>query len=87
MESHIKAILCLLRMHELIQQEHTGTPDGFAELLRISRRQLYLMIDILKDYGALVDYDRCRQTYYYQESFEITVAQLLMLEEKAVVAS
>jgi len=79
MENHIKAINCLFRMHELIQQERTGTPDEFARTVQISRRQLYNMIQTLKDYGANIQYDRCRRTFYYTSFFNFTLGQLLFL--------
>ena len=80
MENHFKAIHCLYRMHEEIQAGRTGTPDEFARTLRISRRQLYKMINIIKDYGGFVKYNRVLRTFYYAEEFDINLAQLLLLD-------
>jgi len=78
MENHIKAIHCLFRVHELIQQERTGSPDEIADILQISRGQLYKMINSLKDYGASIEYDRIRRTFYYTGTFDITLNQLVL---------
>ena len=56
-------------MHERIQKEHTGTPMEFAKAMQISRAQLYILLNILKDYGASVKYDRIRHTFYYCDDF------------------
>jgi len=76
MEKQIKAVERLYRIHELISKEHTETPDKFAKRLQLSRAHLYRIINILKDYGFPIMYDRNRQTFYYSESFKITVAQI-----------
>jgi len=79
MENHIKAICCMLNMHDLIKQEATGTPDEFAKKIQISRRQLYYMIQTFKDYGASIRYDRSRRTFYYEDHFEVNINKLLLL--------
>ena len=37
------------KAHQLILEEKTGTPEEFAEKLKISRSQLYNLIDNLKE--------------------------------------
>ena len=53
----------LYKIHQLILQENTGTPDEFAALFRLSRRQIYNIIEILKDYGADIRFSRTRHTF------------------------
>lgn len=60
-------------IHELIEKRKTGTPDGFAKKLRISRRQLYYIIDELKLMGAPIDYDIQLKTFFYSEKCEINI--------------
>ena len=52
-------------LHKLIDKEHTGTPDEFAKLLQISRRQLYNLIEELGQFGVEIKYNRVRQTFYF----------------------
>lgn len=40
------------RLHHLIRCQATGTPDELATRLHISRRQLYNILEFLRDVGA-----------------------------------
>jgi biotin operon repressor len=51
----------------LIRQEHTGTPDKFAEKLHISRTTLYEIISECRSYGVKIGYSRVKGTFYYKE--------------------
>jgi len=42
----------LSKLHKLIQEEITGTPKELANKLNISERNIYFMIDWLKDNGV-----------------------------------
>ena len=86
MENHIRAIHSLYRVHELIKKGRTGTPDEFAQIMQVSRRQLYKMIQTLKNYGASVKYDRALQTFYYTDSFTINLGHLLWINAPAFYA-
>ncbi|MDR0834758.1 MAG: HTH domain-containing protein [Candidatus Symbiothrix sp.] len=66
----------LYDIHLCIKQENTGTPDEFAKKFHLSRRQLYNIIEELKDYGAVIEYSRIRQTFFYVNDFDITINQL-----------
>ena len=63
----------LHRIHKLIQQQATGTPDEFAERLHLKRRQLYNILKEFKDYGANIRYNRYKTTFYYANDFEVSV--------------
>jgi hypothetical protein len=56
---------------KLIQEEATGNPEKFAGQLHLKKRQLYNIIEEFKSYGADIQYDRIKQTYYYASDFEI----------------
>jgi len=68
-----KSLERLSRFHKLIQKEITGTPRELANKFNISERNIYLMIDWLKDYGATIKYDRKRKTYFYPKAFELKI--------------
>jgi predicted DNA-binding transcriptional regulator YafY len=66
----------LYEIHRLILLEKTGTPDEFAERFHLSRRQLYNILDELKDWGADIKYSRIEHTFYYVNDFDIKINQL-----------
>jgi hypothetical protein len=78
--SGLKYISRLERIDQFIRQERTGNAPAFACRLEISVRQLYNLIDELKDLGLPVEYCRTRQTYYYRYHcriiFEIRVEEI-----------
>ena len=78
MENHFKAIDCLVRLHELINQEQTGPPNELAHELGISRGQLYKMIATLCDFGADVQYSRTHRSFSYGNRFEIPIIQVFL---------
>jgi len=76
MKNDMKATDCLCRLHELIQQGRTGTPDELACRLRISRAQLYRILNVLNDYGADVRYSRTSNTFAYNNSFKMSFTKV-----------
>jgi transcriptional antiterminator len=66
----------LYEIHKLILQERTGAPDEFASKFHLSRRQLYNILDELKDWGAEVKYSRTKHTFYYANDFDIKINKL-----------
>ncbi len=67
----IKTLERLQRVHSLIQKECTGSPYELACKMNISERSIYNLIDYLRDYDAVIGYDRGRKTYYYQNNFSL----------------
>lgn len=61
------------RMNYLITLKSTGSPDEFSQRLNISKRQLYNDLEMLREIGAEIKYDRCRGSYYYENSFDIDI--------------
>ena len=78
------------RIHQLIQREATGTPEEFAERFNIRKRQLYNILEEFKDYGAHIRYSRVKNSFYYENDFEvmvkITVLPLSNQEQRTVLA-
>lgn len=69
----IKNLERLQQLHSLIEDECTGSPSELASRLHISERLVYHLIEQLKDFKALIRYDRGRKTYFYQEYFRFQV--------------
>lgn len=59
------------KAHQLILEEHTGTPNEFANKLKISRSQLYNLIDRLKAYEAPIKYNKKTESFYYSKPFDL----------------
>ena len=82
--STMKYVARMERIDQLIRQEMTGKATNFAERLHISVRQLYNLIDELKDMGLPIAYCRTRQTYYYKVPcrivFEVRIEELSIRE-------
>lgn len=80
----LKQLERLRKVHKFIQQENTGTPNEFAANLGISRRQLYNIIEYLKEIDAPVLFSRKANTFYYKYDFKLLVnvsVQVLVNEE------
>lgn len=58
------------RIHLLIRRKATGTPKKLAQRLSISERQLYNILDLMKELGAPVYYNMAIDSYCYE--FEVT---------------
>lgn len=69
----IRSLERLQQLHNLITKERTGPPKELARRMKISERLVYLLIEYLKDYNANICYDRNRQTYYYDEDFQLDI--------------
>jgi predicted DNA-binding transcriptional regulator YafY len=70
----IKQIERIQRTNKLICRESTGNPDALANRLNISRRQVYRIIEFLKENGAPVKYNRLSETFYYENNFELQIS-------------
>lgn len=60
-------------IHYLISSHSTGAPDNFAEKLNLSRRQMYNLLEELKDIGLDIAYSRIRRTFYYRYPVELKI--------------
>lgn len=61
------------RMHRLLINRSTGTPEECAHQLGISRTTLYELIDELRSQGAQITYSKSSRTFYYREPFDIII--------------
>ncbi len=58
----------LEQMDALIRRKCTGPADQLARQMGISMATLYRYLEILREKGAPIAYNRYRCTYYYRES-------------------
>ncbi len=61
----------LKRLDILIRRKATGTPAQLARRLDISRASVFRYINELKGVGAPIQYCKSRESYYYEEHFEL----------------
>ena len=59
------------RLHALIRRKATGAPHQLAHRLDVSRATVYRYLEELKALGAPLAYCRLRQTYYYENDFDL----------------
>lgn len=59
-------VIRLERINHLIKTKATGNPRQLSQRLHISERLLYQYIALLKEMGAPIQYDRFRETYFYE---------------------
>ena len=60
-------------MHELIRSEKTGTPNDFAQMLHLSRSQLYNKLGFMKELDAPIKYCKKTGSFYYDQPFELVL--------------
>ncbi len=58
-------------LSELIDNKNTGTADHIAEKLGISRRTIFRYLKDLKLMGAEISFDQKRNTYVFEEEFNV----------------
>lgn len=68
--NHIKRLQLL---HQRIMTSNSGTPKKLAQYLKISERSLRIDLELLKDFGAEIYYDRKSRAYYYGDPFELHI--------------
>ena len=61
------------KINKLIKEQKTGTPETFAKSISIRERQLYNILDNFRTIGASIKYCRKRETYYYDDGFDLQI--------------
>ncbi len=69
----LKQLERLRKAHQLIKQENTGNPKEFANRLNINERELYRIVEYLKELDAEIFFSRSANSYYYEDDFELIV--------------
>ena len=65
---HLKLIK---RLHLFIKRKATGCPESLARKLGVSEPTVYRYIRDLRNMGAPIFFDRDRQSYVYEEVYEL----------------
>ncbi|SMO59856.1 HTH domain-containing protein [Saccharicrinis carchari] len=60
-----KTIELMERIDKMIARKATGSPQELAERLNISRASLHRVIDVMKFFGAPIEYRISSQSYVY----------------------
>ena len=71
---NLKTLERLQLLNLRIKNENTGAPKQLANLMQISQRSVYILMNKLKDYNAKISYSRNKETYYYTNAFDLQVA-------------
>lgn len=75
----IKLLERIKKVHQLILEEKTGSPQEFASKLHISRSQLYNVLDILKEYDAPIKYSKKINSFFYTKPYELELKYSLII--------
>jgi predicted DNA-binding transcriptional regulator YafY len=63
----------LERIDRLIRIKGTGTPAELAARLKMSERNIYQYLNLMRDLGAPIKFDPYRETYYYSEEGQFVI--------------
>jgi predicted DNA-binding transcriptional regulator YafY len=76
----------LQKIHQLIKTSHTGTPKEFANIIGVSRSQLFNILDDLKLKGFPISYSRSLKSYIYHCDCELEIeySVRLLTEHKEI---
>ena len=80
----LKQLERLRKAHKLIRYENTGTPKEFALKLHISEREIYRILEYLREVDAIICFSRTANSYYYIDEFDLLVnvsVKVLIKEE------
>lgn len=69
----LKQLERLRKAHKLIKQGSTGSPKEFSSRLHISERELYRILEYLREMDAKVSFSRSSNSYYYSDEFDLLV--------------
>ncbi len=80
----IEQLQLLERLDQLFRLKATGTPAQLAARIGLSERQLYRLIQELKEIGFPIEYCKQRRCYYYtmkiQLRFELQVDEDILFK-------
>lgn len=67
----VRQIKKILRLHNLIQKENTGTATDLSIKLGIPLRTIQYYLQELREYGAIISFDEKSNTYRYENNFSL----------------
>ena len=72
----IKKLRLIERFDTLIRRKATGSPKELSQKIGISERQIYNIINEMRDMGAPIDFCSIKRSYYYQKEVTFVVGFL-----------
>jgi predicted DNA-binding transcriptional regulator YafY len=71
----IETIFIFERLDYLISTNNTGTRKKLAEKFNVSERTISRWIEIMKSYGAEIEFNRAKRSFIYSKAgrFEISM--------------
>ncbi len=69
----LKQLERLNKAHKLIKQGNTGSPTEFSKRLHISERELYRILEYIREMDAQISFSRTSNSYYYTDDFDLLV--------------
>lgn len=63
---NIKYIYRLENIDTIIRTKSSGTPQQFARKIGLSRSKLFIYLNLMKELGAPIRYNKERGCYYYE---------------------
>lgn len=69
----IRQIERLQLLNKLVKEQRTGKPEELAERLGIGKRQLYVYLEYLKDFGLNIQFSRKLGSFIYAEEHELKI--------------
>ena len=78
----IEVIERLKKAALLIRARKTGNADSFAEKLGVGRRQMYKVLEDLRDYGAEISYSKREKTFFFKNNRHLVIEFEIRLLDK-----
>jgi len=69
----IEQLRLLERLDQLIRLKATGTPIALARRIGVSKRQLYRLLQELRDFGLPIEYCKKQHCYQYIDKVKVWV--------------
>lgn len=73
----VEQLQVLDRLDQLIRLKSTGNYQALANRLGISARNVYNLIDVLKELGAQIAYCKERKSFYYLNEVKFSFSEVL----------
>lgn len=78
-------LILLMKIHECIAREKTGSPEYFASKFGISKRFLHNILEYFKtEFDAPIAYSKSRKTYYYKEEWDFYIGDLKRIRSELI---
>lgn len=66
----------------LIKARETGNANSFAKKLGVGRRQMYKLLEDLRDFGAEISYSKNEKTFFFKDNKDLVIEFKIRLLDK-----